>query len=221
MMMMMMMMIRENGEIDYDDFYSQCYCIIDDYISKNNDSEDDSDSDDDDNIERFKRIDGYDNYSVLTFGRIRNDASNHILKLGKNGNGYYTVGLSKKGKSKTHRVHRLVGLTFIPNRDDKPMIHHIDGDRTNNHIRNLCWASSEENTWNRKSSNPLGKGVCNIFEGMGYEPTDKPCMSIIYHRGKKYHLGFFKTAKEASNAYEAKAKELHGDFYYKNKCFIL
>ena len=34
--------------------------------------------------------------------------------------------------------------------------------------------------------------------------------------GKYTHLGYFKTALEASVAYETKAIELHGEFYYQN-----
>ena len=56
-----------------------------------------------------------------------------------------------------------------------------------------------------------------VFEGMDYQPTEKPYMSTICHKGKKHRLGFFKTPEEASIAYEAKAKELFGVFYRKPK----
>ena len=48
-------------------------------------------------------------------------------------------------KGKTHCVHRLVGLAYLENPDNKPIVDHIDGEPTNNHIRNLRWASGEEN----------------------------------------------------------------------------
>ena len=134
---------------DYDDFYSPRYCSIEDLSSKyndyNDDSDDDSDDDDDDdaeeddNIERFKKIDGYPNYSVSTFGRIRNDTrlKNNILKPINNGKGYHLVNLYKNGKQKTHLVHRLEGLAFVPNPNNMPQVDHIDRDKTNNHISNL------------------------------------------------------------------------------------
>ena len=40
---------------------------------------------------------------------------------------------------------------------------------------------------------------------------------MIQIDGKRKHLGYFKTALEASNVYETKAREFHGEFYYKNK----
>ena len=170
-----------------------------------------SDSDTDDE-EEFKRIDGYDNYSISNQGRVRNDSTNHILKPNKNKKGYFRVGLSKNGKSKTHSVHRLIGLAFLENPNNKEIVDHIDGDPTNNNISNLRWATGEQNAWNTKSSNPYGKGVYKtscpeLYNGEPY------FYSTICHKGKKHRLGIFKTAEEASIVYEAKAKELFGEFY--------
>ena len=57
----------------------------------------------------------------------------------------YTVGLYKNLKNTTHQVHRLVGLTYIPNPENKPQINHKDGNPLNNHVLNLEWATGEEN----------------------------------------------------------------------------
>jgi len=57
----------------------------------------------------------------------------------------YTVGLYKGMKRKTYQVHRLVGLTYIPNPENKLDINHIDGDSLNNWDWNLEWNTKFEN----------------------------------------------------------------------------
>jgi len=57
----------------------------------------------------------------------------------------YTVGLYKNLKNTTHQVHRLVGLTYIPNPENLPQINHLDGDSLNNHVSNLEWSTATHN----------------------------------------------------------------------------
>ena len=56
--------------------------------------------------------------------------SGKLLKAGKNKQGYMNVVLSKDGKAKTHKVHRLVALAFIPNPNNYPFINHKDENKT-------------------------------------------------------------------------------------------
>jgi hypothetical protein len=70
--------------------------------------------------------------------------------------GYYRVVLSHEGIRKTYQVHRLVAMAFIPNPYDKETVNHIDGDKTNNNVSNLEWASQKENQshkWNTGLAN--------------------------------------------------------------------
>ena len=47
-------------------------------------------------------------------------------------------------KAKTYSVHRLVAMYFIDNPENKPQIHHIDGDPNFNYYKNLMWVTSSE-----------------------------------------------------------------------------
>lgn len=96
----------------------------------------------------WKKIDRNDNYSVNENGEVRNDQTNHIKSPFVNaGNGYLTVDLYKNNKPEKVPIHRLVAEAFIPNPENKPTVDHADGDRTNNSIDNLRWATySEQNS---------------------------------------------------------------------------
>lgn len=59
----------------------------------------------------------------------------------------YHVELWKENKRKTFMIHRLVAQAFIPNPKGKPEVNHKDGDRNNNHISNLEWCTSSENSY--------------------------------------------------------------------------
>lgn len=65
--------------------------------------------------------------------------------LHKNKFGYLTVGLMKNGKRTTQKVHRLVAAVFINNPHGKPDVNHIDGNKENNNVDNLEWATRSEN----------------------------------------------------------------------------
>lgn len=59
---------------------------------------------------------------------------------------YKQVSLWKNNKGTSLYVHRLVAEAFIPNPSNKPEVNHIDGNRQNNHVSNLEWVTSKENS---------------------------------------------------------------------------
>lgn len=61
--------------------------------------------------------------------------------------GYLNVALrnSLAGTRKWFLVHRLVGIAFIANPENKPQINHEDGNKENNYFENLKWATAQEN----------------------------------------------------------------------------
>ncbi len=58
-----------------------------------------------------------------------------------------------------HVIHYLVALAFISNPEGKPIVDHIDEDRTNNYYANLRWATKSENSRYSFTSGSHANGV--------------------------------------------------------------
>lgn len=94
-------------------------------------------------MEIWVDIDGFENYQVSTWGRVR--GSHGILKPYTNEKGYLKVGLTRDGKCHKKRVNRLVAQAFIQNPENLPQVDHIDGNKQNNSITNLRWTDNRKN----------------------------------------------------------------------------
>ena len=82
----------------------------------------------------------------------------HWTKGCKDGRGYYRVGLNYKNYS----VHRLVAETFLDNPNNLKFVDHIDRDKSNNDSSNLRWVTAQENLYNRRNANKIGKRACDM-----------------------------------------------------------
>lgn len=93
----------------------------------------------------WKKIEHNPNYSINEYGEIRNDVTGKIKTPFVNKrNGYLTIDLWHDNKSKKYTIHRLLAEAFIPNPENKPTVDHKDGNRKNNSLDNLRWASYGE-----------------------------------------------------------------------------
>jgi hypothetical protein len=136
-------------------------------------------------MEEFRDIKGYEGlYQISNLGRVKSIKNNIFLKQALNTSRYYIVCLSKKGKKKTSLIHRLIAQCFVSNKNNKPVINHINMIRTDNSISNLEWCTHSENVnhsyRNNNSSRPFLKGVkhfkCKLSEQEVY--------CIRYYKGK-------------------------------------
>ena len=92
-----------------------------------------------------KVIDNFPNYSISDDGVITNLTTGHIKKLWECKNGYLYVDLQHKGYRSKFPLHRLLATHFLPNPNQKRTVNHIDGNKLNNSLSNLEWATYSEN----------------------------------------------------------------------------
>lgn len=124
-------------------------------------------------MENWKEINGYEGYyEVSDAGRVRaltrtvpvkkkNGISmvaqrEQILKQHANEKGYLCVRLHREDKFKRFKVHRLVAEAFIPG-DATLTVNHKDGDKKNNHSKNLEWLTHQDNI--AHAINVLGRKI--------------------------------------------------------------
>ena len=111
----------------------------------------------------WKTIDGYDGYyEVSDEGEIRSVdryveytkgkhkgtlsfIKGRVMKQSVNTAGYLVVNLRKNGTANVALVHILVATAFLENPNNLPTVNHKDGNKCNNSILNLEWASYSEN----------------------------------------------------------------------------
>ena len=84
-------------------------------------------------------------YEICEFGRIWNLRRRRLLQTGREVMGYLRADLRKRGRRSARRVHCLVALVFIGPRPPRHDVNHIDGNKLNNHRRNLEYVSRRAN----------------------------------------------------------------------------
>ena len=68
-----------------------------------------------------------------------------IIKPGVTKSGYHKNSFWYNCKQKQDYIHRLVAKAFVPGYFEGAEVHHIDGNKANNHKDNLMWVNREQN----------------------------------------------------------------------------
>lgn len=163
-------------------------------------------------LEEWREVIGFDGYKISSYGRIisfrkwksgMNDcfskySEGKVLRqdVRKRTDGfrptYAQVTLFNENGRKRFYVHRLLGLNFLENPENKKEINHLDGDTLHNHVTNIEWATRSENAIHAvyKLNRLLGLKKCNVKNILTNERYDS-VRSAYENSDKKYGYTHF------------------------------
>lgn len=125
-----------------------------------------------------------------------------------NKRGYTSIGYN----GKSYYIHRIV--FYVSNGYLPAVVDHKHGVEAGNGIDNLQEATQQQNCMKAK----MPKNNTSGFRGVFFDTSRGKWVSRIKINRHPIFLGRFDTPEQASEVYEAKAKELFGEFYNAKDC---
>ncbi len=123
-------------------------------------------------------------YYVSNLGRFKNSYGQIMDNYKVNENGYIRVYIYKK----TIALHRLIALTFLDNPKNKLTVNHIDGNKLNNKVDNLEFATNQEQQIHKHSIG-LGNNFTRKIIQYDLEFNKIKEFNSIVDASKQLHIG--------------------------------
>jgi hypothetical protein len=161
-------------------------------------------------MEVWKDIIGYEGtYKISSNGRVMSlkrpkVKKDKVLESYLSSEGYYTVKLTKDGKCKSHKVHKLVAINFL---NHTPcgyieVVDHKDNNKHNNSVDNLQLITQRENVSKSRKNNH------SVLTGVSFSKELKRFYATIKILGKTVYLGFFNCETRAHLSYVKAVKNI-------------
>lgn len=160
--------------------------------------------------EEWRSVVGYEEiYEVSNVGRVRSVDrvviqrtgrhqvwSGRIMRFSIQRGGYLKVVLCNRGIQKTHLVHRLVALAFLPRPAGTFQVCHNDGNPANCNVNNLRWDTASGNMADKiKHGTDRQRAKTHCPHGHAYDAENtiidngaRKCRTCVYARNTaRYH----------------------------------
>lgn len=145
--------------------------------------------------ERWKPINGFEDYWVSNLARIWSSKTRQFIKVKPmDDHGHLGVCLYRDGCRYYRYIHRLVAEAFIPNPYDFPVVRHIDDLPYYNTVEDLRWGTSYDNSMDA-IRNGKAYSLTDDDREKSYEQSRTPILAIDLDTGRKIT---FKSQGEAS-----------------------
>ena len=122
----------------------------------------------------------------------------------KDSNGYISASFKDNGRVYPHRLQNYI-IQNIPN---GYIVDHINGNKLDNRMCNLRFATIKENNANRAAKN----NSSSQYKGVSFDRSRGKWISSIQIDGKTKHIGRFDNERDAAIAYDNTALKEYGEF---------
>jgi hypothetical protein len=179
-------------------------------------------SDNGDEFEQWRSLNSTKEYEVSSFGRVRSHRirkNEPVILKGSScdtNHQYISVNIYLLDKKKYQHffVHKLVAEHFVDNSDPEKYkyVDHIDGNRQNNHWKNLRWVTNQQNQLNKKMQTNNTSGLI----GVRCRTKGSKTYWVVSWTNKdnKYCIRNFPTKDEAVEFRQKVIQEIYPSEYY-------